>query len=78
MQSQFKEFEHLSSLYMKRLGTPKGNYHFYVNVNEVNPGPILLCGTHTVVLCCDGDFNWLGRVWGGGVGRFDQKLTSHC
>ncbi len=39
---------------------------FYVNVNEVNPGPILLCGAHTVVLCCDGDFNWLGQVWGGG------------
>jgi hypothetical protein len=23
----------------------------------MNPGPILLCGAHTVVLCCDGDFN---------------------
>jgi hypothetical protein len=30
---------------------------FYVKVNEVTPGPILLCGAHTVVLCCDGDFN---------------------
>ena len=37
---------------------------FYVNVNEENPGPILLCGAHTVVLYCDGDFNWLGQVLG--------------
>ncbi len=28
--------------------------------------PILLCGAHTVVLYCDGDFNWLGQVLGGG------------
>jgi hypothetical protein len=39
----------------------------------VNPGPILLCGVHTVVLCCDGDFNWLGQVWGGG----DLTASSH-
>ncbi len=32
----------------------------------MNPGPILLCRAHTIVLCCDGDFNWLWRVWGGG------------
>jgi hypothetical protein len=25
-----------------------------------------LCGAHTVVLYCDGDFNWLGQVLGGG------------
>jgi hypothetical protein len=42
------------------------NYLYFIKVNEVNPGPILLCGAHTVVLCCDEDFNWLGRVWGGG------------
>ena len=42
------------------------NRSFYVNVNEENPGPILLCGAHTVVLYCDGDFNWLGQVLGGG------------
>jgi hypothetical protein len=27
-----------------------------------------LCGAHTVVLYCDGDFNWLGQVLGGGGG----------
>ncbi len=37
-----------------------GGGGLYVKVNDVNPGPILF------VLCCDGDFNWLGRVWGGG------------
>ncbi len=33
------------------------------------PGPLngtMLCGAHTVVLYCDGDFNWLGQVLGGG------------
>ncbi len=25
-----------------------------------------MCGAHTVVLYCDGDFNWLGQVFGGG------------
>jgi hypothetical protein len=27
-----------------------GQWVIYVRVNEVNPGPILLCGAHTVVL----------------------------
>ena len=27
---------------------------------------VLLCGAHTLVLYCDGDFNWLGQVLGGG------------
>ena len=40
----------------------------------MNPGPILLCGAHTVVLYCDGDFNWLGQVFLGG-GRFDPSLA---
>ncbi len=36
----------------------------------------LLCGAHTVVLYCDGDFNWLGQVLvGGGGGRFDPSLA---
>ncbi len=25
-----------------------------------------MCGAHTVVLSCDGDFYWLGQVFGGG------------
>jgi hypothetical protein len=49
------------------------NRYFYVNVNEENPGPVLFCGAHTVVLYCDGDFNWLGQVLGGG--RFDPSLA---
>ena len=40
---------------------------FYVNVIEVNPGPILF------VLCGDGDFNWLGQLGGGG--GFDPSLA---
>ncbi len=32
-----------------------------------------MCGAYTVVLCCDGDFNWLRQVWGGG--RFDPSLA---
>jgi hypothetical protein len=32
-----------------------------------------LCGAHTVVLYCDGDFNWLGQVLGGG--GFDPSLA---
>jgi hypothetical protein len=31
------------------------------------PGPLNVTSeAHTVVLYCDGDFNWLGQVWGGG------------
>jgi hypothetical protein len=52
----------------------KAEAEFYVNVNEENPGPILWCGAHTLVLYCDGDFNWLGQVLGGG-GRFDPSLA---
>jgi hypothetical protein len=49
------------------------DYEGNVNVNEENPGPILLCGAHTVVMYCDGDFIWLGQVLGGG--RFDPSLA---
>ncbi len=35
---------------------------------------ILLYGAHTVVLHCDGDFNWVGQVLGGG-GGFDPSLV---
>jgi hypothetical protein len=41
--------------------------------SECHLGPGVLCGAHTVVLCCDGDFNWLGQVWGGG--GFDSSLA---
>ena len=34
-----------------------------------------MCGAHTVVLYCDGDFNWLGQVLGEGGGRFDPSLA---
>ncbi len=44
-------------------------------MNEENPGPILLCGAHTVVLYCDGDFNWLGQVLGWGGEGFDPSLA---
>ncbi len=46
-------------------------YNFYVKVNEVNPGPILLC---CVVM--EISTGW-GGFGGGGV-RFDHQLTSHC
>ncbi len=39
---------------------------FYVNVNEENPGPILLCGAHTDQL--------VGAGFLGG-GRFDPSLA---
>ncbi len=34
-----------------------------------------LQGAHTVVLYCDGDFNWLGQVFFGGGGGFDPSLA---
>jgi hypothetical protein len=28
-----------------------------------------------ILLCCDGDFNWLGRVWG--MGGFDRQHSTY-
>jgi hypothetical protein len=41
-----------SGLSSRSSETDNSRHIFYVKVNEVNPGPILLCGAQPILLCC--------------------------
>ncbi len=47
--------------------SPPGYIGWRNSFLEIDSGaPYTFKNTGSSVLCCDGDFNWLGRVWGGG------------